>query len=177
MKEMAEVSSASLQVSTLEQTIAAPPWGGIRALMLAVLEEAIHSLRVPDSVARAEAELWMGSQERRYVFSFAVICETLGLDPSAARRSVMGLLDKKATRGRLLRRSRPNARHNGSIRLASAHGKVLPPGSLPGRGRGVDLDRRLARRSNSVIEATSPLSVSSLAVSPNRHSMRIFCPA
>jgi hypothetical protein len=120
MKEMAAVSFASTQVSTLEQTNAAPPRSGIRALMLAVLEEAIHSLRSPNSLARAETELWMTSGERRYVFSFAVICETLGLEPSAVRRSVIGLLDKKATRGRLLKRSRPNVRHSGVLQLASA---------------------------------------------------------
>ena len=120
MKEMADVSFASLQVSTLEQTNAAPPCSSIRALMLAVLEEAIHSLRSPDSLARAEAELWMTSRERRYVFSFAVICEALGLEPSAVRRSVIGLLDKKPTGPRLLKRSRPNVRHRGVLRLARA---------------------------------------------------------
>ena len=120
MNEMADVSFASLEVSTTEQTNAVPPWSSVRALMLAVLEEAIHSLRSPDSLARAEAELWMTSRERRYVFSFAVICEALGLEPSAVRRSVIGLLDKKATRGRLLKRSRPNVRHSGALQLGSS---------------------------------------------------------
>ena len=120
MKEIADVSFASLQVSTLEQTNAAPPWSGIRALMLAVLEEAINSLRSPDSLARAEAELWMTSRKRRYIFSFAAICEALGLEPSAVRRSVIGLLDKKPTGPRLLKRSRPNVRHSGALQLGSS---------------------------------------------------------
>ena len=93
--------------------------------MLAVLEEAIHSLRSPKSLVRAAAELWMTSPERRYVFSFAVICEALGMEPSAVRRSVIGLLDKKVTHGRLLKRSRPNVRHSGAIRLSSARGNAL----------------------------------------------------
>ena len=116
MKEMAQVTFASLEIPTTEiptttQAHAAPPWSGIRALMLAVLEEAIHSLRSPDSLARAQAELWMTSRERRYIFSFAAICEALGFEPSAVRRSVIGLLDKKPTGRLLLKRSRPNVRH------------------------------------------------------------------
>ena len=125
MKEMAQVAFASLEIPTTEiptttQTHAAPPWSSIRALMLAVLEEAINSLRSPDSLARAEAELWMTSRERRYIFSFAVICEALDLEPSAVRRSVIGLLDKEPTDRRLLERSRPNVRHSGVLHLGSS---------------------------------------------------------
>ena len=125
MKEMAQVAFASLEIPTTEiptttQTHAAPPWLGIRALMLAVLEEAINSLRSPDSLARTQAELWMTSRERRYIFSFAVICEALDLEPSAVRRSVIGLLDKEPTDRRLLERSRPNVRHSGVLHLGSS---------------------------------------------------------
>lgn len=120
MTEMADVSFASSEVSTTEQTNAAPPWSGMRGLMLAVLEDAVHSLRSANSLVRAEAELWMTSRDCRYVFSFAVICEAFGLEPSAVRRSVIGLLDKNATRGRLLKRSRPNVRHSGALQLGSS---------------------------------------------------------
>ena len=125
MKEMAQVAFASLEIPTTEiptttQTHAAPPWSSIRALMLAVLEEAINSLRSPDSLARTQAELWMTSRERRYIFSFAVICEALDLEPSAVRRSVIGLLDKEPTDRRLLERSRPNVRHSGVLHLGSS---------------------------------------------------------
>jgi hypothetical protein len=125
MKEMAQVAFASLDVPTTEsptttQPHAALPWSGIRALMLAVLENAVHSLKSSKSIVRAEAEHWITSRERRYVFSFAVICETLGLEPSAVRRSVIGLVDKTPTRRRILRRSRPNVRHSGALQLARA---------------------------------------------------------
>ena len=83
--------------------------------MLAVLEDAIHSLRSSEWRVRTEAELWITSAERRYVFSFAVICETLNLEPSAVRRSVIGLLEKTERSGRLMKRSRPNVRHAGAI--------------------------------------------------------------
>jgi hypothetical protein len=134
MKEMAQVTFASLKIPTTEipmttQAHAAPPRSGIRALMLAVLEEAIHSLRSPDSRARAQAELWMTSRERRYIFSFAAICETLGLEPRAVCRSVIGLLDKKSTGHLFLKRSRPNVRHSGALQLGSSspHGATVHP--------------------------------------------------
>ena len=98
-----------------EQTLAAQPSSGIRALMLAVLDDAMHSLSSSETLVRAAAELWITSPDRRYVFSFVVICETLELVPSAVRRSVLALLDQKRTPGRLLRRSRPNVRHRGRI--------------------------------------------------------------
>jgi hypothetical protein len=88
--------------------------------MLAVLENAVHNLKSSKSIVRAEAEHWITSRERRYVFSFAVICETLGLEPSAVRRSVIGLVDKTPTGRRLLKRSRPNVRHSGALQLARA---------------------------------------------------------
>jgi hypothetical protein len=120
MKEIAQVAFSSVEIPTTTQTHATPPWSGIRALMLAVLEDAIHSLRSSQWLVRAQAEQWITSGERRYVFSFAVICETLNLEPSAVRRSVIGLLDKRTTRGRLLKRSRPNVRRAGAIQLARA---------------------------------------------------------
>ncbi len=131
MKEIGQVAFASLEIPTTEiptttQTHAAPPWSGTQALMLAVLEDAIHNLRSAERPVRAEAEQWITSRERRYVFSFAVICETLNLDPSAARRSVIGLLDKKPTGRCLLKRSRPNVRHSGALQPGSSSPRGAP---------------------------------------------------
>jgi len=92
--------------------------------MLAVMEDAILNLRSSDCRARTEAELWMRSAERRYAFSFAVVCEELGLEPSAVRRSVIGLLDKTPAGRRLLPRARPNVRHSGKILPSLDHGKA-----------------------------------------------------
>lgn len=121
MEEMAAVSLASWEIPTTTETHAVLPRSGTRALMLAVLDDAIHSLSSPRSLVRAEAEHWITSRKRRYVFSFEVICETLEFEPSAVRRSVVDLLGRKRTRGRLLRRTRPNVRHKGPIQLARAH--------------------------------------------------------
>jgi hypothetical protein len=118
MKEMAVVPLDSSEIPRTEKTHAALPWSGIQSLMLALLDDAIHSLSSSQRLVRAEAEHWITSQERRYVFSFVVICEMLELEPSAVRRSVMDLVGKKRALGRSLGRSRPNVRHSGPIQLA-----------------------------------------------------------
>jgi hypothetical protein len=120
MKEIAAVPLVSLQLPTTEETHPARPASGMRGLMLAVLDDAMHSLSSSESLVRVAAEQWMMSPERRYAFSFVVICETLDLEPSAVRRSVINLLDKKGRRGRLLKRSRPNVRHRGQIQPSRA---------------------------------------------------------
>jgi hypothetical protein len=115
MKEMSHVSLASLEIPT--QTDASANWSGIRALMLAALEDAIHELGSSVGHRRAAAERWFMSPECQYVFSFAMICETLDLEPSVVRRSLIRLLAKKPPGGRLLERIRRNVRHTEPIRL------------------------------------------------------------
>src|SRR5262249_27012631 len=66
------------------------PYTGTKALMLAVLEDAIRSYLSPDQRARGEAESWVLSRQRRSVFSFVVVCETLGLEPKAVRAPLRG---------------------------------------------------------------------------------------
>lgn len=83
------------------------PYSGTKALMLAVLEDAIRTyLNRQDS---GEAELWIFGRQRRSVFSFVVVCETLGLEPNAVRSALRRLNADKGD-GRALRRSRPNVR-------------------------------------------------------------------
>jgi hypothetical protein len=96
------------------------PSSGIRSLMVAVLDDAIHCLSSPERLVRAEAEIWITNPRSEYLFSFAVICEELDIEPGAIRRSVRRLLANKQTRGRLLNRSRPNVRHKGPLRLAKS---------------------------------------------------------
>lgn len=108
-------------IQTPAETDAGPPWSGTRALMLAVLEEAIQSSGSSVGHVRAAAERWIMSRERRYVFSFVVICETLNLEPSAVRRSIIRLLNKKRAGRRVVPRSRPYVRRAGMIQLGPAH--------------------------------------------------------
>jgi hypothetical protein len=123
MNETAHVSAASLEFST--ETDAAAPGSGMRALMLAVLEDAIQHFGSSVGLQQAEAERWIMSPEHRYVFSFAVICETLNLEPSAVRRSLIRLQDKKPPGGRLLRRTRPTVRHNRLLQVRSARRSAI----------------------------------------------------
>jgi hypothetical protein len=58
---------------------------GTKALMLAILEDGVRAYLGPTPRLRAEAELWIRTQQRRWVFSFDIICETLGLEPDAVR--------------------------------------------------------------------------------------------
>lgn len=120
MNEIVPMPAPIWKISTTDEAGAVLPSSGIRALMLAVLDDAIHSLSSPQRLVRAEAEHWMISPTRGHLFSFVVICEELDLEPRAVRRSVKDLLAKRQTPGRLLKRSRPNIRHRGPIQLATA---------------------------------------------------------
>jgi len=85
------------------------PYTGTKALMLAVLEDAIRSYLSPETRARGEAESWVVSRQRRSVFSFIVVCETLGLEPKAVRAALRRLRAQQITPAHIPR-SRPNAR-------------------------------------------------------------------
>ncbi len=70
-------------------------WTGERLLLLAVLQEAVHTyLRYCHSRTRrgqrlfAEVQAWFSSTEQLYLYSFASICTHLGLDPNYLRRGI-----------------------------------------------------------------------------------------
>ena|SRR5579862_483278 len=78
---------------------------GTKDLMLAVLEGGIREYC--DMGGRStEGEDWVRS-DRREAFSFAVVCETLGLEPTAVRQALLRLKQEGALR---LARIRPNLR-------------------------------------------------------------------
>jgi len=83
---------------------------GLKALMLAVLEDGILSYLARGGVERAEAETWIAGRSRRSPFSFPVVCETLGLEPSAVRIALRRLRTQSASVRRPIGRSRPNVR-------------------------------------------------------------------
>jgi hypothetical protein len=85
-----------------------PPMRGVRALMLALLEDALRAYRGPVPRARREAALWIEDERSRWLFSFPVVCETLGLEPSAVRAAVYRMPGASSTQR--FGRSRPNAR-------------------------------------------------------------------
>ena len=85
------------------------PYTGTKALMLAVLEDAIRAYLSPEPRAHTEAEGWILSRQRRSVFSFIVVCETLGLEPKAVRDALRRLRVQQFSPDHIPR-SRPNAR-------------------------------------------------------------------
>lgn len=90
------------------------PYTGTKALMLAVLEDAIRAYLSREPRARTEAEQWVLSRQRRSVFSFAVVCETLGLEPKAVRGALRRLREQDVSPDHIPR-SRPNARRRTGI--------------------------------------------------------------
>jgi hypothetical protein len=83
---------------------------GARALMLAVLEDAVLCIergrrrRHPQTRRlAAEAETWMRSDCREWLFSFASICDVLGIDADALRVRLLTRAALPADGGRAAR--------------------------------------------------------------------------
>lgn len=93
------------------------PLIGVRALMLAVLEDAIRCLLGADAKIAMEAELWIRSRERTSPFSFEVVCEALGLDSSAVRVALRRMNAANASRRKFVRRVRSYSRTPGHVCL------------------------------------------------------------
>ena len=103
------------------QTSAGVRWdsetSGPRALMLAVLEDAVRCI---EEVRRrrtfytrrraAEAEDWVRSDSRDWPFAFLNICEVLGFDAVAFRTRVLALRNDPSDVRRVRRRSPIRAR-------------------------------------------------------------------
>jgi hypothetical protein len=83
--------------------------------MLAILEDGIRSYLSPVGRIRTEAEYWVKSARSRSPFSFAVVCETLGLEPSAVRAALERMRVKNVSPRRAIARSRPNVRRTGRL--------------------------------------------------------------
>lgn len=72
-----------------------------RRLMAAVLEDAVHVYRTHAAAASArqralfeEAEAWIESTDRSWIFSFESICDHLGIDPDYLRRGLRAHKDR-----------------------------------------------------------------------------------
>jgi hypothetical protein len=103
------------------------PFVGVRALMLAMLEDAIRAYLGPDPRAGEEAAAWIADARRVGVFSFSVVCDTLGLEATAVRSALARLRIREV--GYLLARgrSRPNSRRQAGLRLRAS---APPTGGL-----------------------------------------------
>jgi hypothetical protein len=86
---------------------------GLKALMLAVLDNAVQNYCGPAGRPRTEAEQWVVARSARSPFSFKTVCEVLGLDPDAAQQAIKALRERMPPRMRK-RRMRPNSRRQSS---------------------------------------------------------------
>lgn len=90
---------------------------GVRALMLAMLEDAVRAFVGHDTHDHAQASAWIECGRHRWVFSFHTVCETLGLEPSAVRLALRRMRQASPGGRRFaIRKSRPNARQ-ASLRI------------------------------------------------------------
>ena len=111
---------ASLSIGECPQPSGAH-FRGVKALMLAVLEDGIASYLGGHERRRSEAERWIASSGDTSPFGFAVICEALGLQPAAVRQVLKRLRAARVAQGaqrRAFRRLRPNVRrdHRAAVR-------------------------------------------------------------
>jgi len=97
------------------------PNSGTKALMLAVLDNAITCYLGRTPRMRAEAEHWFATGEQQSPFSFTVICETLGLEPNAVRDALKRLRADAGAPRRGAGRRRPNVRRAGRLVLTKSH--------------------------------------------------------
>ena len=134
---------------------------GARALMLAILEDAMlcvergrrrrhpHTRRLA-----AEAETWMRSDCREWLFSFASICDVLGIDADALRVRLLTDVTAPADGGRAAgaEAAAPSTRRGAAVRSLSQ--RESTPGLIA-----VDSARTPARRTVRAREAGSGVGV------------------
>lgn len=88
---------------------------GTKALMLAVLEDGIRSYLGGSRVVASEAEFWIHSHRRHSPFSFVVVCEMLGLDPDAVRKTLKRMKSQNVSSRKVFPRARHNVRIPGRV--------------------------------------------------------------
>jgi len=111
--ELVDLDGSGFDVPPLDWLSGDAPRGvqtGIKALMQAVLEDGMRSYLARDERLRTEAEWWIASSSRRSPFAFAIVCETLSLEPGAVRIALRRLRAKNLPARQAVGRTRPNAR-------------------------------------------------------------------
>lgn len=99
---------------------------GIRRLMLAMLEDGIRAYLGPSPEGQLDAELWITTSRARWVFSFATVCETLGLEPTSVRAALRRMRARQMSHTFGSSRSRPNGRRRAGLRAQLAREWATP---------------------------------------------------
>ena len=103
---------ASVQQRYLDTLRRSEHWEPEKALLVAILEDAIHTYRkyrtARDRVGKEryrEAEQWIMGGGDDWIFSFTNVCELLGLSPDYVRRGVIESVNATAKEARKLFRA------------------------------------------------------------------------
>ena len=88
---------------------------GTKALMLAVLEDGIRSYLGGTRTVAQDAEYWIHTHRRQSPFSFIVVCEILGLDADAVRKTLKNMKEQNVSPRKGFPRSRHNVRIPGRV--------------------------------------------------------------
>jgi len=91
------------------------------------LEDGIRSYLSRVASVRAEAEFWINCRRRNFPFAFNVICDTLGLEVDAVVTAIRRMREQNVSPRRAIRRSRPNVRRTGRIRLRARRKSAAAP--------------------------------------------------
>jgi hypothetical protein len=94
---------------------------GTKALMLAVFEDGIRSYLSGSRIIAQDAEYWIYTHRRQSPFSFVVVCEILGLDPDAVRKTLKRMKDERIPPRKAFPRSRHNVRIPGRVYARKTH--------------------------------------------------------
>ena len=94
---------------------------GTKALMLAVLEDGIRSFLSSSRLLSSEAEFWIYTHRRQSPFSFSVVCEMLGLDADAVRKTLRRMKRDNVSPRKAIPRARHNVRIPGRVYARKSH--------------------------------------------------------
>jgi hypothetical protein len=83
--------------------------------MLAVLEDGIRSYLGTSRLLAQDAEYWIYSHRRQSPFSFMVVCEMLGLDADAVRKTLKRMKEQNVSPRKAIPRARHNVRVPGRV--------------------------------------------------------------
>jgi hypothetical protein len=109
---------------------------GVKALMLAVLEEAIRNYLGRDARLRRDAAYWIACPGHASPFAFATVCETLGLEPGAVRDALYRLGERDESFNHGVGRSRPNVRNGRRLLARKSRPRPKHPGTATRAGNG-----------------------------------------
>lgn len=114
---------------------------GVRALLLAILEDGIRCYLSPRAKLAYEAERWVEGRGKPAAIPFALICASFGLEVSSAQRALRAMR-ASGQPSRQLRRVRPNVRHTPRVALRARRGpRVVRRGETADQRKPVGFQR------------------------------------